>query len=55
MAERPGDGCPGRLNPRPGLLRSLQRTTTTQSEISSGQVNRIVGFAPCYPAEFGCW
>ncbi len=27
-------------------------TTTTQSEISSGQVNVIVGFAPCYPAEF---
>jgi hypothetical protein len=26
--------------------------TTTQSEISSGQVNGIVGFAPCFPDKF---
>jgi len=27
-------------------------TTTTQAEIDSGQVNVMVGFASCYPAEF---
>ena len=46
---------PGRVCGRyaePGVPRAVRRTTTTPTDVASGVVNILVGFAPLKPAEF---
>jgi phage tail sheath protein FI len=39
-------------SPQQAFFTRCDDTTTTQAEIASGQINLMVGFAPCYPAQF---